>query len=115
LNGELKKLSSEKIFITNKALKEIKRLQEKEKKKGFGFRIQVMPGKCSLYDYKMCFEEKEKENDIVIEKNGIKLFFDELSLELLKGSKIDFNNGFKIINSKNKRNFCCKKEKTKKG
>lgn len=91
------------ITLTEKAAKKAKFFLEKENKKEHGLRVGIINGGCSGYMYDIGFEKAPKENDIVIEEKGIKIFMNPESISFMKGSTIDYidsltNAGFKINN-----------------
>lgn len=81
------------VTITEKASQKAKAFMQAEKKEGFGLRLYVTGGGCSGFKYGMAFEEKEVEDDTVVEMNGIKLFIDPYSAPMLKDTQIDYNDG----------------------
>ena len=67
------------------------------------FRITVLGGGCAGFQYKFDFENEKKNNDLVIKTNKVNILVDDTSLNLIKGSKIDYVNeligsSFKISN-----------------
>lgn len=80
----------EKIVVTDSAVKFIHGVMEKQQKHGWGLRLEVIPGGCAGYKYFMGFQEKAANGDISLAINGVKLILDKDSLELLRGSEIDF-------------------------
>ncbi len=67
------------------------------------FRITVLGGGCAGFQYKFDFSEKANEDDIIFEYKNAKVLIDKTSIELIKGSKIDYVNeligsSFKISN-----------------
>jgi iron-sulfur cluster assembly accessory protein len=93
--------SKAKLNVSDKAAEKILGLMKQEKKKGL--RISVVPGGCSGFQYGMELEDGTKEDDIVIEEKGIKIFVDKGSMIKLNGSNVDFVDslqgaGFKIDN-----------------
>ena len=67
------------------------------------FRITVLGGGCAGFQYKFDFENTKEIDDAVIKTNKIEVLIDNTSLELIKGSKIDYiheliGSSFKIIN-----------------
>ena len=95
------------INFTNKAVEKINLLLS-EKPSGTFFRIAVKGGGCSGFKYDFSFDSKiekddSKQNNILIDKS---------SLEMLKGSQVDFlqeliGNSFKISNPKTKSSCGC--------
>jgi len=96
------------ITITEKAAEELKKLAEQHGIKDIVLRVQAIPGGCSGISYSMGFDEV-RENDTVIEQNGIKIVVDQNSVPFINGAEIDyvvtpFGEGFKI-NNPNAMNF----------
>ena len=61
-----------------------------DEKPGSRFRIQVDGGGCSGFQYNFSFVTEKLPDDEVIEKNGVAVVIDEVSLGFLKGSELDF-------------------------
>ncbi|MGE3770639.1 MAG: HesB/IscA family protein [Bdellovibrionales bacterium] len=66
-------------------------------------RIAVNPGGCSGFEYQFSFTDDMQSGDHIFEHNGAKLVIDDMSLDLLKGSTLDYESGlmgamFKVIN-----------------
>tara|TARA_Y200000002_G_scaffold119199_1_gene97670 strand:- start:135 stop:461 length:327 start_codon:yes stop_codon:yes gene_type:complete len=67
------------------------------------FRITVLGGGCAGFQYKFDFSENIDDEDIVFNYKNAKVLIDRTSIELIKGSKIDYVNeligsSFKITN-----------------
>ncbi len=56
------------------------------------FRITVLGGGCAGFQYKFDFSEKADDDDIIFQYNNVKVLIDKTSIELIKGSKIDYVN-----------------------
>ena len=89
------------IEITKNAQKHIASVLNAENSKYF--RITVLGGGCAGFQYKFDFDNQKNEDDIILETDKISIIIDMTSLELIKGSKIDYVNeligsSFKIIN-----------------
>ncbi len=103
-----------KVTVTEDAASKVKELLAKDKLDGYGLRIAVQPGGCSGFVYQMNFEKAPEKTDIVLEEQGIRLFVDADSLEMLRGAEIDFvdelnESGFKINNPNAKQSCGCGK------
>ena len=95
------------INFTEKAVEKIDQLVSK-KTPGTFFRIAVKGGGCSGFKYDFTFDNKIDENDLK-HKNVV---IDKASLEMLKGSVVDFSSeligsSFKISNPKTKSSCGC--------
>ncbi len=103
-----------KVFISEGAASKIKELLAKDKLDGHGLKVSVTPGGCSGFVYQMNFEKAPEKADIVFEDKGVKVFIDADSLNMLRGSEIDYvdslnESGFKINNPNAKQSCGCGK------
>lgn len=55
-----------------------------------GLRIMVEAGGCHGFKYQMGLVGQQEPDDLVIEKDGIKVFVDQSSLGYLDGTTVDF-------------------------
>ena len=95
------------INFSKKAVEKINQLVAK-KPHGTFFRIAVKGGGCSGFKYDFSFDSKIEETDL--KQNNIVV--DKSSIELLKGSIVDFSqeligSSFKISNPKTKSSCGC--------
>tara|TARA_Y100000590_G_scaffold368617_1_gene429381 strand:- start:6310 stop:6627 length:318 start_codon:yes stop_codon:yes gene_type:complete len=95
------------INFSEKAVEKINQLLAK-KPQGTFFRIAVKGGGCSGFKYDFSFDNKIEADDL--KQNNIVV--DKSSLNLLKGSLVDFSeeligNSFKISNPKTKSSCGC--------
>ena len=93
----------ESLLVTNTAAKKILELSKKKEKKML--RITVTGGGCQGFQYNLDMENNSKEKDIIIKKKSAVVVVDKNSLNLIKGSVIDFvddliGSRFKINNPK---------------
>jgi iron-sulfur cluster assembly protein len=77
------------VTLTASAAKRINAILAKQDGADF-LRVSVEGGGCSGFSYKFDFDSAAREDDIVLERDGAKVLIDEMSLEFLKGSEIDF-------------------------
>ena len=90
-----------KIEITENAQNHIAKMISKDNDNYF--RITVLGGGCAGFQYKFDFENLKNKDDIIFKTEKIEVLIDNVSLNLIKGSKIDYVNeligsSFKIIN-----------------
>ena len=100
------------VTLTEKAAEKVKKLLEKENKPDYGLRVGVVPGGCSAYTYEINLEKEPKNDDLVIEEKGVKIFVNPQSISFMKGSVVDYmdtltNAGFKINNPNVKTSCGC--------
>ena len=95
------------INFSKKAVERVNQLIAK-KPSGTFFRIAVKGGGCSGFKYDFSFDSKLEETDLKHEN----IVVDKSSLQLLKGSQVDFSEeligeSFKISNPKTKSSCGC--------
>ena len=95
------------INFTENAVERINALVTK-KPQGTFFRIAVKGGGCSGFKYDFTFDNRIQEDDLKHEN----IVIDKSSLEMLKGSKVEYaneliGNSFKITNPKTKSSCGC--------
>jgi iron-sulfur cluster assembly protein len=100
------------IIITDKAVSEIKRIQEKDPTATQSFlRVKVVGGGCSGMSYKLGFDNQPAAaNDKVFEKDGVKVVCDPKSFLYLSGTQLDFTDGLDgtgfVFNNPNAKRTC---------
>jgi iron-sulfur cluster assembly accessory protein len=77
------------INMTPTALEKVQELLTQENDPSLGLRIFVAGGGCSGLQYGMTLDE-EQEGDTLIPQGDFKVFVDEMSLEYIKGSQVDY-------------------------
>jgi len=82
-------MSETTFSVSESAARRIAFLAAKESKPVM-MRVAVLGGGCSGFQYNFSFEEQKNEDDLLIERNGAAVVVDATSLELLKGSELDF-------------------------
>lgn len=94
------------IRLTPKAVQMVKITREQEGiEEGYGLRVAVRGGGCSGFEYALDFENEPRDNDHVVEYDGLRIFVDHLSARYLQGTEIDYvlgmqGAGFKFNNPK---------------
>ena len=91
------------ITITSSAANAVKDLLEQRSLEGYALRVFISGGGCSGFQYGMALEENIRDTDHVFEQQEIKIVVDEVSIEYLDGSTVDYvdeimGSGFKIEN-----------------
>jgi len=101
LMGDLSELTQA-VRLTEAARKKILGIMKDEKKEGHALRIRIVPSGFG-FGYEFAFEKDPSEGDTVLESGGVRIYIDRKSLEVLRGSKIDFvstpqGEGFRVDN-----------------
>ena len=90
------------VSLSANAAKQINAIMAKQGVDKY-LRVAVEGGGCSGFQYKFDFADAPNEDDLVLERDGAKVVIDDMSLEFLEGSEIDYTNeligsAFKIHN-----------------
>ena len=78
------------LSLTDAAASKLAELTREETNPAIGLRVYVYSGGCSGYRYGMMLEDAPTPDDRTLEANGVKVYVDGQSIELLKGSQIDY-------------------------
>ena len=82
-------MSETSFSVSESAAKRIAFLASREAKPVM-MRVAVLGGGCSGFQYNFSFEDQRNEDDLLIERDGATVVVDSTSLELLKGSELDY-------------------------
>jgi iron-sulfur cluster assembly protein len=103
------------ITLTEKAVKEIKRVMEEQNFSAdeYALEVGVAGGGCSGFQYKLGFKKKEefdKLNSTVFNFEGVEIVVDNRSLLYIEGTTLDFyedinRRGF-VFNNPNAKRHC---------
>ena len=77
--------------VTPRAAAEIAAIAAREGKPGAGMRVSVSAGGCSGFQYGFELAEAGTDVDLVVEESGVRVFVDPVSLDLLAGSALEWN------------------------
>lgn len=81
------------LTFSDAAAKRLNKLLANEDNKEMKLRVYITGGGCSGFQYGFTFDDKKNEGDMVIEKQGVGLIVDPMSLQYLVGSDIDYHEG----------------------
>jgi iron-sulfur cluster insertion protein len=76
--------------VTPRAARQVAEIAAREGRPGAGFRVSVSAGGCSGFQYGFALEEAAAADDLVVEVEGVRVFVDPVSLDLLQGSELDW-------------------------
>lgn len=100
------------LLLTPSAIEAVRKAIQEEGEAGDALRVSVTGGGCSGFQYALGFEKEAREDDIVIDFSGVKVFVDSISSGYLNGAVIDYvsglnGTGFKFHNPNAKRTCGC--------
>ena len=78
------------LSLTDAAAAKLRELTAEETDPNIGLRVYVYSGGCSGFRYGMMIEDSPAEGDNLLEANGVRVYVDGKSIDLLKGSEIDY-------------------------
>jgi len=77
------------IILTESAAKRVAWIAERQSKPAI-LRLAVDGGGCAGFTYKFELAESQADDDTVAETGGVRLVVDPISLDLVRGSAVDF-------------------------
>jgi len=98
------------IKISDSAKKRLHYLLEQDVEKKSFVRVGVESGGCSGLSYKLEFDDAKKNDDELIEDNGVKLLVNKKSFLYLVGTTLEFSDGLNgkgfVFNNPNASRTC---------
>ncbi|MGH7966927.1 MAG: iron-sulfur cluster insertion protein ErpA [Candidatus Binatia bacterium] len=100
------------LSLTGVAVEKVKEVIAREGLPQGGLRIAVTGGGCSGFQYQLSLESSARDDDTVIEQDGVKLFVDPMSQQYVYGTVLDYVSGlhgagFKFVNPNATRTCGC--------
>ncbi|WP_333796190.1 iron-sulfur cluster insertion protein ErpA [Rheinheimera sp.] len=81
------------IQFTDAAANKVLTLITDEENPELKLRVYVTGGGCSGFQYGFTFDEKVNDGDLTVEKNGVVMVVDPMSLQYLMGGTVDYTEG----------------------
>jgi iron-sulfur cluster insertion protein len=81
------------LNFTDMAVSKVRELIEDEGNDKLMLRVFISGGGCSGFQYGFTFDETSTEGDTVIERGGVRLLIDPMSIQYLTGAEIDYSEG----------------------
>ena len=78
------------ILFTDSAADKVRQLVDEEGNPDLKLRVFVQGGGCSGFQYGFTFDEEAGDDDTRMEKGGVTLLIDPMSLQYLAGAEIDY-------------------------
>lgn len=99
-----------KTVLTAAAAAKVRKLVEEEGNPNLKLRVVVQGGGCSGFQYGFEFDENVADDDVQIEKDGVVMLVDAMSLQYLAGAEVDYLEGLEgarfVINNPNAKSTC---------
>lgn len=91
------------IMLSDSAANAVNDLMAKQDLEDYALRVFIKGGGCSGYQYGMALDNNIRDEDYLFENFGVKVVVDEMSIQYIHGSTIDFvedvmGSGFKVEN-----------------
>jgi iron-sulfur cluster insertion protein len=80
----------EPLVFSDSAADKVRQLIEEEGNPELKLRVFVTGGGCSGFQYGFTFDESVAEDDTTMQKGGVTLLIDPMSLQYLMGAEIDY-------------------------
>jgi iron-sulfur cluster insertion protein len=100
----------EPLSFTEAAARKVRELIDEEKNDALMLRVFISGGGCSGFQYGFTFDEGIGEGDVIVERNGVKLLIDPMSIQYLMGAEIDYTEGLEgaqfVIRNPNAQTTC---------
>jgi iron-sulfur cluster insertion protein len=98
------------LLFTDAAAAKVHDLIAEEGNPQLALRVYIQGGGCSGFQYGFSFDENRAEDDLAVEKGGVTLLVDPLSLQYLTGAEIDYSESLSgaqfVIRNPNARTTC---------
>ncbi len=78
------------LVFTDAAAGKVRSLLDEEENQALKLRVFVTGGGCSGFQYGFTFDENQEEGDTRVDKNGVTLLVDPMSVQYLQGAEIDY-------------------------
>lgn len=86
----LQDIGTDTITLTPAAADSVRGILNERKLEGYALRVFVSGGGCCSTKFGMALDNKLHENDHAFESEGIKVVVDSVSIDYLRGAKVDF-------------------------
>ncbi len=99
------------ITMTERAARQIGKILKSEPSVAM-LRLSVLGGGCSGFQYKFDIDREKADDDVEIARDGVTMLVDQVSLQFIAGSEVDFVDGligasFQVNNPKAKASCGC--------
>ncbi len=98
------------LVLTAAAASKVRQLIVEEGNEALNLRVYIQGGGCSGFQYGFEFDEARAEDDAAVERDGVVLLVDPLSLQYLLGAEVDYTESLQgaqfVIRNPNAKTTC---------
>ena len=98
------------LSFTEAAARKVGELIGEEGNPNLKLRVYIQGGGCSGFQYGFTFDEDRAEDDLAVERAGVTLLVDPLSLQYLMGAEVDYTENLQgaqfVIRNPNAKTTC---------
>ncbi len=98
------------LQFTEAAARKAELLIADEENTNLKLRVYITGGGCSGFQYGFTFDDRVNEDDMRIEKRGVELVVDPMSLQYLLGGSVDYTEGLEgsrfVVTNPNAKTTC---------
>lgn len=98
------------LLFSEAAAKKVAALISEEGNPALKLRVYISGGGCSGFQYGFEFDESQSEDDLALQRDGVTLLVDPLSLQYLMGAEVDYRESLQgsqfVIRNPNAKTTC---------
>lgn len=98
------------LVFTGAAADKVRELIAEEGNPALKLRVYISGGGCSGFQYGFSFDEERAEDDFALDRDGVTLLVDPLSLQYLAGAEVDYTESLSgaqfVIRNPNAKTTC---------
>lgn len=83
-------MTQQPVALSDSAIARLSQLMARNGNPNVKFRVRVEGGGCSGFQYRFGFDESVADDDLIVERDGVTMVVDSLSLPLLDGAVVDY-------------------------
>ncbi|MBA4721202.1 MAG: iron-sulfur cluster insertion protein ErpA [Alcanivorax sp.] len=98
------------ITLTERAAQKVQELRDDEGNPDLKLRVYITGGGCAGFSYGFTFDEQVNDDDTSVDREGVTLLVDAMSIQYLDGSEVDYEQGLMgsrfVVNNPNAATTC---------
>nr|WP_133493571.1 MULTISPECIES: iron-sulfur cluster insertion protein ErpA [Alcanivorax] len=98
------------ITLTERAAQKVQELRDDEGNPNLKLRVYITGGGCAGFSYGFTFDEQVNDDDTSVDREGVTLLVDAMSIQYLDGSEVDYEQGLMgsrfVVNNPNAATTC---------